>query len=136
MWAYFRSYFKRKIMKSQSVDRVLLKNSVAVTSIASLVEGYILNCRCENKSQATIENYQYRLRCFLWFCQVRGYPDQPQKLTTSHIRQFLWYLASEPNRWGGSSTSARKPVSQATVNHYYRVRSHPSTYTRYIWSPF
>ncbi len=108
-------------MKCQTVDHVLLKKTFSPVSLRSLVEGYILSCRCESKSAATIANYQYRLASFIWFCQASGFPDEPGKITTTHIRQFLWYLASEPNRWGGSSTSARKPASRATVNHYYRV---------------
>lgn len=108
-------------MKSQSVDHVLLETSSVATSMRSLVEGYILNCRCEGKSQATLANYQNRLRCFMWFCQERNYPDEPHKITAEHIRQFLWYLASEPVRWNDSSTSARKPASKSTVNHYYRA---------------
>ena len=108
-------------MESQHVDHILLENSVLVTSIASLVEGYILNCRCESKSPSTISNYLHRLQCFTWFCQHNNIPDEPAKLSTHHVRKFLWYLASTPNRWDGNSTSARKPASQATVNHYYRV---------------
>ena len=108
-------------MKSQPVDHVLLKKTFSLVSLSSLVEGYILNCHCEAKSAATIASYQYRLASFIWFCQASGFPDEPQEITINHIRQFLWYLSSEPNRWGGSSTSARKPASQATVNHYYRV---------------
>jgi site-specific recombinase XerD len=108
-------------MKSQAVDHVLLETSPITTSVRALVEGYILNCRCEGKSQATLANYLNRLRCFMWFCQEHSYPDEPRKITTEHIRQFLWYVASEPVRWNGSSTSARKPASQSTVNHYYRA---------------
>ena len=108
-------------MKSQAVDHVLLETSPITTSVRSLVEGYILNCRCEGKSQATLANYLNRLRCFMWFCQEHSYPDEPHKITPEHIRQFLWYLASEPIRWNGSSTSARKPASQSTINHYYRA---------------
>jgi hypothetical protein len=68
-------------MKSQSIDHILLKKAVSTTSMKSLVEGYILNCRCENKSKATIENYQNRLHCFLWFCQENGYPFVPETLS-------------------------------------------------------
>ena len=108
-------------MKCQTVDHILLKKTFSPINLRSLVEDYILSCRCESKSAATIANYQYRLASFIWFCQASGFPDEPGKITTTHIRQFLWYLASEPNRWGGSSTSAKKPASGATVNHYYRV---------------
>jgi len=92
-----------------------------MTSIASLADGYMLNCRCEGKSQETIKNYQYRLRCFLWFCHANDCPDAPQKIGAHHIRQFLWYLASESHRWGDATPSSRKPASASTVNHYYRV---------------
>ncbi|MFC1914716.1 tyrosine-type recombinase/integrase [Chloroflexota bacterium] len=108
-------------MKSQPVDHVLLQKTFSLGSLRSLVEGYILNCRCESKSTATIASYQYRLSSFMWFCQAKGYPDEPEKLTSYAIRQFLWYLASEKNRWGGRSISAREPASAATVNLYYRV---------------
>ncbi|HEY77734.1 MAG TPA: hypothetical protein G4O09_01315 [Dehalococcoidia bacterium] len=123
-------------MKSQHEDHILLKNLIPVTSIQSLVEGYILNCRCEGKSPSTIGNYTHRLRCFTWFCQENAYPDEPLKLTSGHIRRFLWYLSSEPNRWNGCSTSARKPASQATINHYYRycTVSLPS-YIKKVLSP-
>lgn len=57
----------------------------------------------------------------MWFCRANNYPDAPQKLGAHHIRQFLWYVASDPNRWGGATPSSRKPASQSTVNHYYRV---------------
>ncbi len=108
-------------MKSQFADHILLQNLVPVTSLTSIAESYILNCRCESKSQATISNYKNRLQCFAWFCQVKNYPDKPQELTTNHIRQFLSHLSTESNRWGSSSLSARRPASRATVNHYYRV---------------
>jgi len=108
-------------MKSQVLDHVLQENFLPATSITYLVQGYMLNCRCEAKSQATIDNYQYRLKCFVWFCQVNDYPAELQKLGVNHIRQFLWYLASESNRWGSGNPSSGKPASQSTVNHYYRV---------------
>ncbi len=110
-------------MKSQPNERILLEDYASVTSLESLVQGYLLNCRCESKSTATIANYQYRLACFLWFCQHSGYPDEPQKITANHIRHFLWYLSSQSNRWGSGSTSARKPASESTVNHYYHILS-------------
>ena len=108
-------------MKSQTVARILLEKTFSPVSLRSLVEDYLLNCRCENKSAATIANYQYRLASFTWFCQTSGFPGEVEKITTTHIRQFLYYLASEPNRWGGSSISARQPACSSTINHYYRV---------------
>jgi len=87
---WFVANFKVDKMKSQPVDHVLYNNSVSLSSIASLIQGYMLNCHCEGKSQATIKNYQYRLNCFTWFCQANkpGYSpftNHPNNLLSPFI---------------------------------------------------
>ncbi len=86
MWNKTRSYQERALpselcgpgleanstvmkMKSQPVEHVLLQKTFSLGSLRSLAEGYILNCRCESKSTATIASYQYRLASFIWYCQ-------------------------------------------------------------------
>ncbi len=108
-------------MEKLAVGDLTLENLASTTSLKSLAKGYILNCRCEGKSASTIAIYGTVLNKFIWFCERNNYPDQPQKFTTSHVREFLWYLASEPNRWGANVPSAKKPASQTTVNDYYRA---------------
>ena len=107
--------------RCQHADHILLSNHNTGYKITSLVDGYILNCRCEAKSPATIGNYRYRLNCFIWFCQAYGLPDDLRNIKANHIRQFLLYLSTETNRWGNNTTSARKPAAPSTINHYYRV---------------
>lgn len=107
-------------MKSQVVDRSLC-NFAVTTSLEDLIKGYILNCRCESKSLTTTATYDRTLKCFLWYCQENDYSNEPQKITPIHIRNFLWYLASEPNRWGSDNPASRKQASQSTINRYYRV---------------
>jgi hypothetical protein len=58
-------------MKSQQTERILLQNTASLASIRSLVEGYILNCRCEARSQATVTSYQYRLMVFCGFVKSK-----------------------------------------------------------------
>ena len=99
-------------MEKETVERL----TFPITSLTELTHGYILNCRCEGKSPATITTYEENLKRFLWYCQQRGFPIEPQKVTTHHIRDFLWYIASERVRWNGSSTTARRPAGQSTVN--------------------
>jgi len=96
-------------------------NLVNIISLKALVDGYILNCRCEGKSPETTHTYEEHLRRFLWYCRQQNFPDDPQKLNASHLRNFFSYIASEPVRWNGSSTSARLPATMSTVGHYYRV---------------
>jgi len=107
-------------MAKPFVDHLTFENSVAVTDLDSLAKGYILGCRCEGKSPKTIAIYETVLRNFLWLCREHGYPQQPQRITAAHIREFLGYLSSE-NRWGAKGTAARKPASKTTVADYYRA---------------
>ncbi len=108
-------------MEKTSVDHITLKNTASVDDLESLIHGYIISCRCEDKSEKTIGSYQMVLRNLLWLCRERGYPQNPALITATHIREFLWYLASESNRWGGKSTAARKPASKTTVHDYFRI---------------
>jgi site-specific recombinase XerD len=107
-------------MKRQAVDNLLLESLVSTTSLESLVKGYILNCKMENKSPKTIAAYEIVLRNFVWYCNQNSFP-QIQKLTAVHVRYFFWYLANESHRWNSTSPAAKRPASQTTVNDYYRA---------------
>jgi site-specific recombinase XerD len=108
-------------VKSSVNDDLTEHTLASMTSIKSLSQGYILNCKCEGKSPATIHYYQGMLGRFQNYYTANGYPESPQQITANHIRQFLWYVANEAVRWDGSSTSARKPATMSTVAQYYRV---------------
>ena len=130
MWAGFRAYFKIIMTRCQHADHILLSNHNTGHKIRSLVDGYILNCRCEAKSPATIGNYRYRLNCFLWFCQAYNLPGDLRDIKANHIRQFLLYLSTETNRWGrspflGFCLSLLWGASICPLS-YYRVYLRPS----------
>jgi integrase/recombinase XerC len=84
----------------------------------SLIQGYILNCRCEGKSPKTISFYQGNLKRFLWYCREYNFPTNPADLMPLHFRQFLWYISSEDVRWGSRSSRSIRPAKKA-VAHYY-----------------
>ncbi|MFC1944093.1 tyrosine-type recombinase/integrase [Chloroflexota bacterium] len=115
-------------MVNKAVDDLTASSSFNTTNLRYLVQGYILSCRCEGKSPATIHYYEGMLRRFLSFCNENHYPQDPQQLTSHLIWQFLWYVASESTRWNGGSTTARKPATMSTVAHYYRV-----LHTFFMW---
>ena len=94
--------------------------TAVVISLESVIRDYILNCTVEGKSPKTISDYQSVLRNFLWYCRNNKFPELSE-ITTTHIRQFLFYLRSETNRWGMNSPGVRKPASQTTANDYYRA---------------
>lgn len=107
-------------MTNQPFERLLTESLVTITSLESLIKGYLLNCRTENKSPKTIRGYSMVLRFFAWFCKEQRFPEV-QKLTASHVREFLWYLGSETNRWNSTNPSAKRTVSNTTINDYFRA---------------
>jgi len=88
----------------------------------NLLQGYILNCHCEGKSPKTVSFYQGNLKRFIWYCRENDYPEDPGQLTPTHIRQFLWYVSSEPMRWGINSSRSIRPAKKAAA-HYYHCRT-------------
>jgi site-specific recombinase XerD len=107
-------------VEKQAVEPLLLESLVSTTRLESLAKGYILNCKTEGKSPKTISGYEMSLRNFTWYYKQNDFPEV-QKLTTVHIRHFLWYLASESHRWNSTSPAAKKQASSTTVNDYFRA---------------
>ena len=108
-------------MQKHAVERLILESSVSITNIEQLAHGYLLNCRAEGKSPKTLAIYEMVLKNFLWYWHQNGFPVQPQKISPIHVRQFLWYLSSETNRWGTGNPRTKKVASQATALGYYRT---------------
>jgi len=108
-------------MKTEANKNLTLNPPQSTCNLKSVIRGYILNCRCEGKSEATIHHYEGALRRYLFFCESCGDLKNPQDITPEDIRQFLWYLTSEPVRFNGSSPTARKPATINTAENYYRT---------------
>jgi site-specific recombinase XerD len=106
-------------MVNQVVDNLLLKSLVTITSLESLIKGYLLGCRTENKTAKTISGYEMVLKNFLWYAQANHFPEI-QKVTSVHIKYFLMYLTTEEHRWNSTSPSAKRTVTSSTVNTYFR----------------
>ena len=90
-------------------------------SLKQAVDNYLLSCKVEGKSLATIEAYKSKLYPFLWYIKHYNLPDDVTAITTQHIREFLVYLRDNPVRFGGTNTQSRKPVNKTTIQRYYRV---------------
>jgi site-specific recombinase XerD len=100
--------------KTQHFDHLNKDNYI----LEHLLQGYILNCRCEGKSPSTISFYHGNLKRFLWYCRENNIPEDPRQLTSLHFRQFLLYVDSEPIRWGSQSSRSIRPTTKA-IAHYY-----------------
>ena len=80
-----------------------------------LIEGFLLSCKVENKSPATISFYKNILDKFQWFLSKYGVDT----IDATTIRQFLGYLKDTPNRWDSTNKRANRPVCAYTVDRYY-----------------
>jgi site-specific recombinase XerD len=101
---------------------------VRAPSLGRLVEGYLITLRSEGKSFHSVAYYRRLLNNFLWWCDGQGIPHNVEVITAAHVRDFLLYIRTEPVRWGGRSTSSRRPASGRTVAHY-----HGALRTFYNW---
>jgi site-specific recombinase XerD len=80
-----------------------------------LIEGFLLSCKVENKSPATISFYKNILDKFHWYLRKFGI----ETIDTTAIRNFLGYLQESTNRWDSRNTRANRPVCAYTVDRYY-----------------
>ena len=89
-------------------------------SLKQAIGGYLLSCKVEGKSLATIVACKSKLYPFLWYAKHYNLPDEIMALTTQHIREFLAYLRDNEVRFGGNHIQSRKGCQQ---NHDSEVLS-------------
>lgn len=90
------------------------------SQLKRVIDNFILAKTVEGKTKDTIDFYQSNLYRFLWWLNHEGISATLKELTTNTIRQFLYYVKTTEVRFGGLSTSSRRPVSQGTVDAYWR----------------
>ena len=81
--------------------------SPANFDLKSFLKYYLLSCKVDGKSQATIDTYQIRLGLFVQFAEANGFPQAGQ-LTSNNIRMFLLSLND-------------RHLQPATVHAYHRA---------------
>ena len=80
-----------------------------------LIEGFLLSCKVENKSPATISFYKNILDKLQWYLHKYGI----DVIDATTIRRFLGYLKDSPSRWDSNNTRANRPVCPYTIDRYY-----------------
>lgn len=65
-------------------------------NLATQLETFLLSCRVDELSPATIKNYQYQLRRFVSFC-IKLSQDDAHYITSHHVRHFLLSLQETNN---------------------------------------
>lgn len=95
-------------------------------TLTELVDRFLTACRHASPrsgrrlSQNTLDYYETRLEGLKYFADRNDWPP-PAELTRDHLRQFMYYLDTEPERWGGDGRRGTlKKAAPATVNHYLK----------------
>ena len=101
-------------MQKQDVDRLTSEELVTTTDLKSLIQGYLLNYKTEGKSPATRAIYETVLKNFPWYCEQNDFPSV-RRISSMHVRHFLWYLSIESNRWGSSNAATNKTVKHLLI---------------------
>jgi site-specific recombinase XerD len=103
------------------------RTTASPLSLDELVARFMTSCRHVSPrsgrrlSPKTLKYYQMCLDGLLYFAAQNDWP-QPSDLTRDHLRDFMYYLDTEPNRWDGDGRRCTfKKASAATVYHYLKV---------------
>ncbi len=96
-------------------------NNLQDSELKQAIENFLITKQVGGKTKSTIEFYSNNLRRFLWWLEQEGIPGKVSILTPVIIRKFLYYVQTSSERFGGLSTTSRRPVSRSTVDAYWRT---------------
>jgi site-specific recombinase XerD len=94
--------------------------SIAVSSLRSLVEEYLLDCEYRQHRPHTVDNNRCFFRNFFWYLEHQNY----QTCGGQEVKMFLHYLGQEPargGRFGNPKLITR--VRPITIRTYHRCLS-------------
>jgi site-specific recombinase XerD len=113
----FESHQLHQTFKDSSLNLLISPNNSIVTEseLHRLTERFLLSCKVEYKSAATVIFYKYILDHFLWY--VKEY--KITNIDALVIRSFLAYIQETPNRWNSLNYWANKKVTSTTIVRYY-----------------
>ncbi len=98
-----------------------LSDGTEVT-LSSVIGGFLLSLELENRTAATLTYNRKILKNFQWYCDQNELPTDLKDINGWHIKNFLAYVQTNPQRWGNPKHSrANKPAKASTVARYRAV---------------
>jgi len=92
-----------------------------LTPVRQVVEHFLVAKQLEGCAKDTIRFYRENLVRFLWWGERNALPDEVSKIDVQRLRDFLYYVQTAKERFGGRSVSARRLASPSTVDAYWRT---------------
>lgn len=100
-----------------SMERMTRRNRF---NLEEQVQQFLIAKQVEGKSPVTLNFYRENLGRFSWWVQHNRVSLDISKIQVQHLRSFLAYIQTTPNRWNVGSTSSQHLPSMATVDVYWR----------------
>ena len=86
--------------------------------LKALISDFIHSKEVAGCSKLTIYNLQVSMNSFLWWLEHNGRPDTLANYTSKTISDYLYYLLTEPVRFGGLCASSRKPMKPISIKKH------------------
>lgn len=90
------------------------------SELKSVIDDYLRAKEVSGRSPKTLENYKGSLYQFLWWLQETNRPAVTGILENEvTLNDYLYYLKTEPVRFGGKVAGARKPMQASSINTHF-----------------
>jgi site-specific recombinase XerD len=91
-------------------------------TIVEAINGYIIDCRTQDRSERTIEWYQQKLSYFVRWISEEEEIEKLSQVTINHLRSFVLYVKSAPlGRTNFNKDADSSELSPLTVKGYVQV---------------
>ncbi len=88
--------------------------------ISEVLDEWILALRAAHRSDKTIEGYTEQIGRFLWWLRELEHSEDMESIEPAQIRLFVQYLQTNKERWGSDNLQAKRKLSDASVQSYFR----------------
>lgn len=116
--ATIASWFKLYGIKAH--HREAITKQIGESQLKLFLDSFLEAKTVGGKTKDTIDFYRANLGRFLWWLQEQGIPATMANFNPTYIRKFLYYVQTNKVRFGGKSTTSRRPVKRATIDAYWR----------------
>jgi hypothetical protein len=117
-----RRVIKKRSQSAKTESAPVLKNSITVSRLASVLDSWILDCQAARASQARITNIRYLAKKLPWWCSR----ERITIFDAEAIRGFFLYIQTAHNlpegRWGEEGLTRDDHLGKSGCPAVYRYR--------------
>lgn len=120
-----------------------LEHMIALGDLNGQLKAFLLSCKVDDLSPATLKDYEQKIGAFVSFCsKISGTRVPPSEVTVNHVRMFLLKLQdrckphSIHDYYGCVKRFFNWMVAEGTLEHNPMKNIRPPKYPKELISPF